>query len=59
MDKEFKLEKIPHECLSIITIDSVLYVYEKYYLQTFLEECKYVKTSVKTNYYIDKELIKN
>ena len=28
-------EKIPHECLSIIIIDSVLYVYEKYYPQTF------------------------
>ena len=50
---------MPHECLSIITIDSVLYVYESYYPETFLEECKYAKTSVKTNYYIDKELIKN
>ena len=45
--KEVPDEKIPHECLSIIIIDSVLYVYEKYYPQTFLEECKYTKTSVK------------
>ena len=49
-------EKIPHKCLSIIIIDSVLYVYEKDYLQTCLEECKYAKTSLKTNNYIDKEL---
>ena len=45
--KKVPKEKIPHECLSIIVIDSVLYVYEKYYPQTFLEECKYAKTSVK------------
>ena len=49
-------EKIPHECLSIIIIDSVLYVYEKYHPETFLEECKYAKTNVRTNNYIDKEL---
>ena len=49
-------EKIPHECLSTIILDSVLYAYEKYYPQTFLEECKYVKTSVKTDNYINKEL---
>ena len=49
-------EKVPHKCLSIIILDSVLYAYEKYYPQTFLEECKYAKTSVKTNNYIDKEL---
>ena len=54
--KKVPKEKIAHECLSIIMIDSVLYVYEKYYPQTFLEECKYAKTSVKTNNYIDKEL---
>ena len=40
----------------MIIIDYVLYVYEKYYPQTFLEECKYAKTSAKTNNYIDKEL---
>ena len=40
----------------MIIIDSVLYVYEKYYPQTILEECKYAKTSVKNNNYIDKEL---
>ena len=53
--KKVPKEKIPHECLSIIIIDSVLYAYEKYYPQTFLEESKYAKTNIKTNNYIDKE----
>ena len=52
--KKVPEEKIPHECLSIIILDSALYAYEKYYPQTFLEECKYVKTNVKTNNYINK-----
>ena len=38
--KEVPEEKVPHKCLSIIILDSVLYAYEKYYPQTFLEECK-------------------
>ena len=40
--KKIPEEKIPHKCLSIIILDSVLYAYEKYHPQTFLEECKYV-----------------
>ena len=32
------------------------YAYEKYYPQTFLEECKYVKTNVITKNYINNEL---
>ena len=52
--KKVPKEKIPHECLSIIIIDSVLDAYEKYYPQKFLEEGKYAKTNVKTNNYIDK-----
>ena len=46
-------EKIPHKCLSIIILDSVLYACEKYHPQIFLEECKYVKENIKTNNYID------
>ena len=49
-------EKVPHKCLSIIILDSVLYAYEKYYPQTFLEECKYMRENVKTKNYIDMEL---
>ena len=38
-------EKIPHNCL-----------YEKYYPQIFLEECKYMKENIKNKNYIDMEL---
>ena len=41
---------------SIIILDSVLYAYEKYHPQIFLEECKYAKENIKTKNYIDKEL---
>ena len=49
-------EKVPHKFLSIIILDSVIYAYEKYHPQTFLEECKYAKEKIKTNNYIDEEL---
>ena len=48
-------EKIPHKCLSIIILDSVVYTYEKYYPQIFLEKCKYVQEKIKTKTYIDEE----
>ena len=46
---------MPHKCLSIIILYSVS-AYEKYYTQTFLEECKYIRENIKTKNYIDKEL---
>ena len=54
--KKVPEEKIPHKCLSIIILDSILYAYEKYYPKIFLEECKYVKENIKTKNYIDNEL---
>ena len=54
--KKVPEEKIPHKCLSIIILDSVIYAYEKYYPQIFLEECKYAKENIKTKNYIDEEL---
>ena len=33
----------------LIILDSVLYAYEKYYPQIFLEECKYAKESDSDN----------
>ena len=54
--KNIPEEKVPHKCLSIIILDSVIYAYEKYHPQTFLEERKYVKEKIKTNNYIDEEL---
>ena len=49
-------EKVPHKCLSIRILDYVLYAYEKYYPQAFLEECRYVKKNIKTKNYTDMEL---
>ena len=54
--KEMPEEKVPHKCLSIIVLDSVLYAYKNYYPQTFLEECKYMRKHLKTKNYIDTEL---
>ena len=54
--KKVPEEKIPHKCLSIIILDSVLYAYEKYHPQIFLEECKYAQEKIKTKNYIDEEL---
>ena len=42
--------------MSIIILDSIIYAYEKYYPQVFLEECKYAKENTKTKNYIDNEL---
>ena len=48
-------EKVPHKYLSIIILDSIIYAYEKYYPQVFLEECKYMKENIKSKDYIDME----
>ena len=54
--KKIPEEKLPHKCLSITILDSIIYAYEKYHSQTFLEECKYAKENIKTDNYIDEEL---
>ena len=54
--KEVTEEKVIHKCLSIIILDSVLYAYEKYCPQIFLEECKDMRKNVKPKNYIDTEL---
>ena len=54
--KKVPEEKISHKFFSIIILDSILYAYEKYNPQIFLEERKYAKEYIKTKYYIDKEL---
>ena len=37
-------------------LDSVLYAYEKHYLQPFLEKCKYAQEKIKSKNYTDEEL---
>ena len=41
--KKIPEKKVSHKCLPTIILDSIIYAYEKYYPQVFLEECKYVK----------------
>ena len=53
---ETVFKEVPHKCLSIAILDSVLFAYEKYYSQIFLEECKYVKENIKSKNYINMEL---
>ena len=45
-----------YKCLSLIILDSVVKAGKKYYLQVFLEECKYVKRKNKMLYYINDDL---
>ena len=52
-------EKTPCKCLSIIMTDSVIKANEKYYPQTFLEECKYVQEKTKIENHIDEYLKSN
>ena len=54
--KKYPNKKVPHKCLYITILDSVPSACEKYYPQTFLEECKYMRENVKTKNYIDMEL---
>ena len=55
-NKKMPKEKVPCKCLSIIMLDSVIESDEKYYPQTFLEECKYVPEKIKFENYINEEL---
>ena len=54
--KKVPEEKIPRKCLSLIILDSIIYAYENYYPQIFLEECKYMQEKIKTSNYTDEEL---
>ena len=49
-------DMVPCKHLSIIMLDSVIESGEKYYPQTFLEECKYIQEKIKFENYFDEEL---
>ena len=58
-NKKVPKDKIPHKCLSIIVLDSVIKTdNNKYYPQTFLEECVYKqqKQQKQKNYITEEEL---
>ena len=46
--KNMPKEKVPCKFLSIIMLDSLIKANEKYYLQTFLQEWKYLQEKIKT-----------
>ena len=54
--KKIPKEGVPCEWLSMIMLDSVIRTDEKYYSQTFLEECKYVQEKIKSENYINEKL---
>ena len=55
-NKKIPKEKSSCKCLSITVLDSVIKANKKYYLQTFLEECKYIQEKIKIENYIDDDL---
>ena len=55
-NKKMPKEKAPCKCSSIIMIDSVIKANEKYFPQTFLEECKYIQQKIKIVNHIDEDL---
>ena len=55
-NKKMPKEKVPCKFLSLTMLDSVIESDEKYYPETFLEECKYVQEKIKFENYIDEEL---
>ena len=52
-------EKAPCNSLSTIMLDSVVKAKKKYYLQTFLEECKYKPKKIKMENLSDNDLEKS
>ena len=57
-NKKMPKENTPCKCLSTIMLDSVIKVNKKYYLEKFLEECKYAQEKIKFENHIDDDLEK-
>ena len=55
-NKKMAKENTPYTCLSIIMLDSIIKAKEKYYPQTFLEDCKYEQKRIKIKNLIDDDL---
>ena len=55
-DKKVLKENATYKCISLIMLDSVIRVNKRYYLQTLLEECKYVIKKNKMENLIDHDL---
>ena len=57
-NKKMAKENTPYTCLSIIMLDSIIKAKEKYYPQTFSEDCKYEQKMIKIKNLIDDDLEK-
>ena len=53
--KSLNEENEPYTCIVYITIDSVMRMGKKNYLQVYLEECKYRTKKTKTTKFIEAE----
>ena len=49
-------ESMQHDCIACITIDSVMRMEKKNYLQVYLEECRYRMKKTKMTKFIEAEL---
>ena len=58
-NKKTPKEKASCKCLSIIMIVSVIKANKKYYPQTLLEESKYLQEKIKTENYINEDLVQS
>ena len=56
LGNEVPKENMHYACMTCITIDSVMRMDEKNYLQLYLEECKYRVKKIDMSTYIDAEL---
>ena len=57
-NKKMAKENTPYTCLSIIMLDSIIKAKEKYYPQTFSEDCEYEQKRIKIKNLIDDDLEK-
>ena len=55
--KKMPKEKAPCKCLLIIMIYSIIKANKTYYSQTLLEKCKYIQEKIKTENYINEDLV--
>ena len=56
LSDEVSKENEHYTCIACITIDSVMRMEKKNYLQVYFEECKYRMTKTKMNKFIEAEL---
>ena len=54
--KKVPKENVSYNCLSLIMLDCVIRVNKKYYLQTLLQECKYVIRKTKMESFVNDNL---